>query len=91
MATKNLSPTPVMVVCVCVDENCGGELCESGCVCVCWGESRCSGADSSALCILKPPLPPAAKIELGDGAGGCMGVVVVWRGCGRKERKEGVT
>lgn len=28
------------------------------------GESRCSGADSSALCILKPPSPPAAKIEL---------------------------
>lgn len=60
------------------------------CVCV-LGESRCSGADSLALCILKPPSPPAAKIELGDGAQGCMGAVVVWRGCGRKERKEGAT
>lgn len=74
-----------------MDENCGSELCESDCVCVCWRESRCSGADSSALCILKPPSPPAAKIELEDRAGGCMDGGVMWRGCGREKRTEGVT
>lgn len=63
-----------------VDEYCGGELCESGCVY--WRESRCSGADSSALCILKPLLPPAAKIELGDGEGRCIGGAVVLKGGG---------
>ncbi len=50
------------------------------CVCV-LGESRCSGADSSALCILKPPSPPAAKIELG----GCMGGGGREGGEGRRE------
>lgn len=50
-------------------------------LCVCWGESRCSGADSSALCILKPPSPPAAKIELG----GVGGRVHGWVGSGMWE------
>ena len=54
------------------------------CVCV-GGESRCSGADSSALCILKPPSPPAAKIELG-GAGGR---VYGWMGRGMWEGGRG--
>lgn len=64
-------------------------------LCVCWGESRCSGADSSALCILKPPSPPAAKIELGGGGcpgggGGAEGVG--WRRGRRGRRRiEGAT
>lgn len=54
------------------------------------GESRCSGADSSALCILKPPSPPAAKIELWGGGGREYG----WggggeRGVGREAREGG--
>lgn len=59
-------------------------------LCVCWGESRCSGADSSALCILKPPSPPAAKIELGGGGGRVYGWWRWWGGgCGREEREGG--
>lgn len=50
-------------------------MCVSPLACVCiGGKSRCRGADSSALCILKPPLPLAAKIELGGVYG--WGVVV---------------
>lgn len=52
------------------------------------GESRCSGADSSTLCILKSPLPPAAKIGLE-----VEGEVHGWwwrEGC-RREEREGVT
>lgn len=77
---------------VCMGEYCGGDLCGCVffvCVCVCWGESRCSGADSSALCILKPPSPPAAKIELGGGGGRCMGGGE--RDVGGRRGKEGVT
>lgn len=55
-------------VCLCVRVR----MCVLPLVCVCiGGKSRCRGADSSALCILKLPLPLAAKIELG----GCMGGV----------------
>lgn len=52
-------------------------VCESEreCVCVCGGgvQSRCSRADSSALCILKPTIATGGK----DRARGC-----VWRGWG---------
>lgn len=98
MATENLSQASVMVVCVHMcgaavprHECCGGELCV--CVCV-GGESRCSGADSLALCILKPPSPPAAKIELGvEGRGVGEGVYGWWwwgeGGEARREEKQG--
>lgn len=57
-------------------------------LCVCWGDSRCSGADSSALCILKPPSPPAAKIELGGGGAGGGGG---GKGGAGRRGKEGAT
>lgn len=62
-------------VCACVPVCACAHVCVVACVCVCiGGKSRCRGADSSALCILKPPLPLAAKIELGGVYG--WGVVV---------------